>query len=80
MTRSFAVRQAMVVYKITYPKERSMSGSTLPGPCSPSALRPTLAIAMDFTPEQRWDFTIRKEILWDPRMSPSVRRERLGCA
>ena len=53
-----------VVYKITYPNGKIYVGMDLTGTMlyfgSPSA-----DIAADFTPEQRRDVTIRKEILWE---------------
>lgn len=53
-----------VVYKITYPNGKIYVGLDLTGTMlyfgSPSA-----DIAADFTPEQRRDVTIRKQILWE---------------
>ena len=55
-----------VVYKITYPNGKIYVGLDLTGTAtyfgSPSRAND---IAADLTPEQRGDFTIRKQILWE---------------
>ena len=55
-----------VIYKITYPNGKIYVGMDLTDTIlylgSPSAKS---VIAADFTEEQRKDFTLRKEILWE---------------
>lgn len=53
-----------VVYKITYPNGKIYIGMDLTGTILYFG-SPTADIAADFTPEQRRDVTIRKEILWE---------------
>jgi hypothetical protein len=53
-----------VVYKITYPNGKIYVGMDLTGTMLYFG-SPTADIAADFTPEQRRDVTIRKEILWE---------------
>ena len=53
-----------VVYKITYPNGKIYVGMDLTGTMLYFG-SPTADIAADFTPEQRRDLTIRKEILWE---------------
>ena len=52
------------VYKITYPNGKIYVGMDLTGTFRYFGSWDGEAIAADFTPEQRSDFTIRREILW----------------
>ena len=54
-----------VVYKITYPNGKVYVGSDLTGTLTYFGSVDSRAVAADFTPEQRRDFTIRKQILWE---------------
>jgi hypothetical protein len=58
------MQRPKVVYKITYPNGKIYVGLDL----TVTTLyfgRPSTDIAADFTPEQRRDVTIRKQILWE---------------
>ncbi len=54
-----------VIYKITYPNGKIYVGQDLTDSINYFGSASGELIAMDFTREQRWDFTIRKEILWE---------------
>jgi hypothetical protein len=54
-----------VVYKITYPNGKIYVGMDLTGTISYFGSPRSQSIALDFTPEQARDLTIRKEILWE---------------
>ena len=54
-----------VVYKITYPKGKIYVGKDLTGSINYFGSADSRGIERDFTPEQRWDFTIRRQILWE---------------
>ena len=54
-----------VVYKITYPNGKIYVGQDLTDSISYFGSASSTLIAQDFTREQRRDFTIRKEILWE---------------
>jgi hypothetical protein len=66
-----------IIYKITYPNGKIYVGMDLTGTLlyfgSPSDPE---FIAADFTHEQRLDFTIRKEILWEGMAADSEVRAR----
>jgi hypothetical protein len=53
-----------VVYKITYPNGKVYVGKDLTGSANYFGSADSKLIELDFTMEQRRDFTIRKEILW----------------
>lgn len=53
-----------VIYKITYPNGKIYIGKDLTNNINYFGSANQLLIAADFTPEQRLDFTIRREILW----------------
>jgi len=57
--------QSKVVYKITYPNGKVYVGMDLTGTLTYFGSPNNAQIALDFTPEQRRDFTIRKQILWE---------------
>ncbi len=52
-----------VVYRITYPNGMIYVGMDLTGTASYFG-SPSVDIGADLTPEQRLDFTARKQILW----------------
>ena len=56
-----------VVYKITYPNGKIYVGKDLTGTLNYFGSADSRLIELDFTPDQRRDFTIRKEILWESK-------------
>ena len=54
-----------VVYKITYPNGKIYVGKDLTDSINYFGSASSALIAADFTREQRRDFTIRREILWE---------------
>jgi len=54
-----------VIYKITYPKGKIYIGKDLTDSINYFGSADSTLIEQDFTREQRRDFTIRKEILWE---------------
>ena len=54
-----------VVYKITYPNGKIYVGMDLTDSINYFGSASGVLIAKDFTREQRRDFTIRKQILWE---------------
>ncbi len=54
-----------VVYKITYPNGKIYVGQDLTDSINYFGSADSALIARDFTREQRRDFTIRREILWE---------------
>jgi hypothetical protein len=54
-----------VIYKITYPNGKLYIGKDVTGSINYFGSADSRLIARDFTAEQRGDFTIRKEILWE---------------
>jgi hypothetical protein len=54
-----------VIYKITYPNGKIYVGQDLTDSINYFGSASSELIAKDFTREQRRDFTIRKEILWE---------------
>lgn len=54
-----------IVYKITYPNGKIYVGKDLTDSINYFGSASSNLIAKDFTREQRRDFTIRKEILWE---------------
>ncbi len=54
-----------IVYKITYPNGKIYIGKDLTDSINYFGSASDQLIARDFTREQRRDFTIRKEILWE---------------
>lgn len=54
-----------VVYRITYPNGKIYIGKDLTDSINYFGSAADALIARDFTREQRRDFTIRKEILWE---------------
>lgn len=54
-----------VIYKITYPNGKIYIGKDLTGSINYFGSASESLIAADFTREQRRDFTIRRETLWE---------------
>ena len=54
-----------VIYKITYPNGKIYIGKDLTGTLNYFGSASSELIERDFSPEERRDFTIRKEILWE---------------
>src|SRR5688572_13778365 len=54
-----------VIYKITYPNGKIYIGSDLTDSINYFGSANNAIVAADFTREQRRDFTIRREILWE---------------
>jgi hypothetical protein len=53
-----------IIYKITYPNGKIYVGMDLTNSINYFGSASSTLIAEDFTPEQRLDFTIRRQILW----------------
>jgi hypothetical protein len=54
-----------VVYKLTFPNGKGYVGMDLTGSLGYFGSPNSKAIEADFTPNQRRDFTIRREIVWE---------------
>jgi DNA modification methylase len=54
-----------LIYKITYPNGKIYIGKDLTNNINYFGSANQSLIAADFTAEQRRDFTVRREILWD---------------
>jgi hypothetical protein len=54
-----------VIYKITYPNGKIYIGKDLTDSINYFGSADSALIARDFTREQRRDFTIRRQILWE---------------
>ena len=54
-----------VVYKITYPNGKVYVGQDRTNTLTYFGSVNSRLIEQDFTPEERRDFTVRKEILWE---------------
>lgn len=54
-----------VIYKITYPNGKIYVGQDITDDINYFGSANSTVIAQDFTREQRRNFTIRKEILWE---------------
>ncbi len=61
-----------VIYKITYPNEKIYVGKDLTDSINYFGSANSDVISRDFTREQRRDFTIRKEILWESETASDV--------
>jgi hypothetical protein len=60
-----ATGRMRVVYKVTYPNGKIYVGQDVTDSINYFGSACDALIAADFTREQRRDFTIRKEILWE---------------
>jgi hypothetical protein len=54
-----------IIYKITYPNGKIYVGSDLTDSINYFGSADSEHISKDFTREQRYDFTIRKQIIWE---------------
>jgi hypothetical protein len=54
-----------VIYRITYPNGRIYIGKDLTNSANYFGSADSRLIGLDFTPEQRRDFTIRRQIIWE---------------
>jgi hypothetical protein len=54
-----------VIYKITYPNAKIYIGKDLTNSINYFGSANSKAIEKDFTREQRRDFTVRREIIWE---------------
>ena len=59
------VQHVKIIYKITYPNGKIYVGKDLTNSINYFGSASHDLIAADFTREQRRDFTIRREILWE---------------
>lgn len=58
-----------LIYKITYPNGKIYIGKDLTGTLNYFGGAESRLIERDFTPAERRDFTIRKEILWESQVA-----------
>ena len=58
-----------VIYKITYPKGKIYIGKDLTDSINYFGSASSELIAKDFTREERRDFSIRREILWESEIA-----------
>jgi hypothetical protein len=58
-----------VIYKITYPNGKIYIGKDLTNSINYFGSADSTLIEKDFTQEQRKDFSIRKEILWESEIA-----------
>jgi hypothetical protein len=54
-----------VIYMITYPNGKIYVGKDLTGTLNYFGSASSRVIEEDFTPEQRRDFAVRKQVLWE---------------
>lgn len=68
-----------VVYRITYPNGKIYIGMDLTDTITYFGSADAALVAKDFTREQRRDFTVRREILWesDSANEPEVRAKEI---
>jgi hypothetical protein len=64
-TRLRAANELNIVFKITYPNGKIYVGQDRTNSINYFGSASSELIERDFTPEQRRDFTIRREILWE---------------
>jgi hypothetical protein len=60
-----------VIYKITYPNGKIYIGQDVTNSINYFGSADSRLIEQDFTPEQRRDFMIRREILWESETAPN---------
>jgi len=58
-----------VIYKVTYPNGKIYVGQDVTDSINYFGSADSKIIAADFTREQRRDFTIRRELLWESEMA-----------
>jgi hypothetical protein len=69
MVVEVGTHQMKVIYKITYPNNKIYVGKDLTDSINYFGSASDELIAKDFTREQRRDFSIRKEILWESEIA-----------
>ncbi len=69
-----------VVYRITYPNGKIYIGKDLTGTLTYFGSVDGRRVEQDFTPEQRRDFTVRKEILWESDTATDAEVSRVEVA
>ncbi|MGL5410344.1 MAG: hypothetical protein ACRDAP_16800 [Shewanella sp.] len=57
------------IYKITYPNGKIYVGKDLTGTLNYFGSANSALIEMDFTAEERRDFTVRKQIIWESEIA-----------
>ena len=62
-------RRLKVIYKITHPNGKIYVGKDLTNSINYFGTASSQVITTDFTPEQRRDFSIRREILWESEIA-----------
>jgi hypothetical protein len=67
-----------IIYKITYPNGKIYIGQDRTDTITYFGSADAASIARDFTREQRRDFTIRREILWESETASARGRVREG--
>lgn len=65
------------IYKITYPNGKIYVGIDLTGTFRYFGSPDSKRLEADFTPEQRRDFTIRREILWESKDAEDAAAKRM---
>ena len=65
-----------VIYKITYPNGKIYVGKDLTNTINYFGSANSSLIAADFTQEERRDFTIRREILWESETATDAEANR----
>jgi len=63
------VNKTKVIYKITYPNGKIYIGKDLTNTLNYFGSADSQYIEQDFTDEEKKDFTIRKEIIWESQNS-----------
>lgn len=71
------LRSIKVVYKITYPNGKIYIGKDLTNSINYFGSASSELIAKDFTMEQRRDFAIRKEILFESEDTTKINRKEI---
>lgn len=66
-----------VIYKITYPNGKIYIGQDLTGTLRYFGSVNNAILERDFTEEQRRDFTIRKQILWESENATDAEVDRM---
>ncbi|MFQ6005178.1 MAG: hypothetical protein ACE5OQ_06705 [Woeseia sp.] len=78
-THDFRFCQEMkVTYKITYPNGKIYVGKDLTNTLNYYGSADSKLIERDFTPEERRDFSIRKEVLWESETTDESEVRRQG--
>ncbi len=76
ISRPFMPSKIKVIYKITYPNGKIYIGKDLTDNANYFGSAAHALISADFTREQRNDFTIRKEIIWESETATDAEASR----